>query len=71
MGPRLSSPYRPYHGSVGCYLSLIPSMNLIPRTTSVSSGEPFNDRQPFDAPSISSNTIVRHAALVPLPLVLS
>ena len=51
--------------------SLIPSMNLIPRTTSVSSGEPFNDRQPFDALSISLNTIVRHAVLVPLPLVLS
>lgn len=47
--------------------SLIPSMNLIPRTTSVSSGEPSNDRQPFDALSISLNTIVRHAVLVPLP----
>jgi hypothetical protein len=51
--------------------SLIPSMNLIPRTTSVSSGEPFNDRQPFDALSISLNTIVRHATRLPLPLVLS
>jgi hypothetical protein len=51
--------------------SLIPSMNLVPRTTSASSGDPFNDRQPLDALSISLNTIVRHAALVPLPLVLS
>lgn len=51
--------------------SLIPSMNLVPRTTSASSGDPFNDRQPFDADSISLNTIVRHAARVPLPLVLS
>src|SRR3954463_12787267 len=51
--------------------SLIPSMNLVPRTTSVSNGDPFNDRQPFDADSINLNTIVRHAVRVPLPLVLS
>ncbi len=51
--------------------SLIPSMNLVPRTTSASSGDPFNDRQPFDALSISLKTIVRHAVRVPLPLVLS
>jgi predicted transposase YbfD/YdcC len=51
--------------------SLIPSMYLVPRTTSASSGEPFNDRQPFDALSISLKTIVRHAVLVPLPFVLS
>ena len=51
--------------------SLIPSMNLIPRTTSASSGDPFNDHQPLDALSINLNTIVRHAVRVPLPLVLS
>ena len=40
-------------------LSLMPSMKTVPLTTSASSGLPFNDRQPFDAVSISSNTIVR------------
>jgi hypothetical protein len=34
-------------------LSLMPSVNLVPRTTSASSGDPFNDRQPFEALSIS------------------
>ena len=34
-------------------------------------GKPFNDRQPFDALSISLNTTVRHAALLSLPFVLS
>ena len=33
--------------------------------------EPFNDRQPFDAASISLNTIVRHATRLPLSFVLS
>ena len=51
--------------------SLMPSMNLVPRTTSASSGDPFNDRQPFDALSINLNTIVRHATRPPLPLVSS
>src|SRR3954470_17355717 len=51
--------------------SLMPSVNLVPRTTSASSGDPFNDRQPFDAFSISLNTIARHADRLPLPLVLS
>ena len=51
--------------------SLIPSTNMVPLTTSASSGDPFNDRHPFDALSISLNTIVRHAARLPLPLVLS
>ena len=51
--------------------SLMPSMKTVPLTTSASSGEPFNDRQPFDALSISLNTIVRHATRLPLPLVLS
>ena len=39
--------------------SLMPSMKTVPLTTSASSGLPFNDRQPFDAVSISLNTIVR------------
>jgi hypothetical protein len=30
-------------------LSLMPSVNLVPRTTSARSGDPFNDRQPFEA----------------------
>lgn len=51
--------------------SLMPSMKTTPFTTSDNSGEPFNDRHPFDALSISLNTIVRHAARLPLPLVLS
>ena len=42
-----------------------------PLTTSASSDLPFNDRQPFDAVSISLNTIVRHAERLPLPFVLS
>ena len=42
-----------------------------PLTTSASSGEPFNDRQLFDADSISLKTIVRHAVRLPLPFVLS
>ncbi len=33
--------------------SLMPSMKTVPFTTSASSGDPFNDRQPFDADSIS------------------
>ena len=52
-------------------LSLMPSLKTVPLTTSTRSGEPFNDRQPFDALSISLNTIVRHATRLPLPLVLS
>ena len=48
--------------------SPMPSVNLVPRTTSASRSDPFNDRQPFEALSISLNTIVRHAARVPLPL---
>jgi hypothetical protein len=51
--------------------SLMPSMKTVPLTTSASSGLPFNDRQPFDAVSISLNTIVRHAERLPLPFVLS
>jgi hypothetical protein len=51
--------------------SLMPSVNLVPRTTTASSGYPFNDRQPFEALSINLNTIARHAVRVPLPLVLS
>ena len=51
--------------------SLMPSVNLVPLTTSASSGDPFNDRQPFEALSISLNTIVRHADRLPLPFVLS
>jgi hypothetical protein len=51
--------------------SLIPSLKTVPLMTSTSSGEPFNDRQPLDADSISLNTIVRHATRLPLPLVLS
>ena len=51
--------------------SLMPSTKTVPLTTSTRSGEPFNDRQPFDADSISLNTIVRHATRLPLPLVLS
>ncbi len=51
--------------------SLIPSTKTVPLTTSTRSGEPFNDRQPLDALSISLNTIVRHATRLPLPLVLS
>ena len=50
--------------------SLMPSMNLVPRTTSARSGDPFKDRQPFDALRISLNTIVRHATRLALPLVL-
>jgi hypothetical protein len=50
--------------------SLTPSVNLVPRTSSASSGDPFNDRQPFEALSISSNTIVRHAVRVPPGVVL-
>jgi hypothetical protein len=52
-------------------LSLMPSLKTVPLTTSTSSGDPFNVRQPLDAPSISLNTIVRHATRLPLPLVLS
>ena len=33
--------------------SLMPSMKIVPLMTSASSGEPFNDRQLFDADSIS------------------
>src|SRR5512135_2776006 len=51
--------------------SLMPSMKTTPLTISASSGEPFNERQPFDALSISLNTIVRHATRLPLPFVLS
>jgi hypothetical protein len=51
--------------------SLMPSMKTVPLMTSASSGEPFNDRQPFDAASISLETIARHAARLPFPLVLS
>ena len=51
--------------------SLMPSVKTVPLTTSTSSGEPFNDRQPFDADPISLNTIVRHAVRLPLPFVLS
>ncbi len=51
--------------------SLMPSMKTVPLTTSASSGLPFNDRQPFDAVSISLNTIVGHAERLPLPFVLS
>ena len=51
--------------------SLMPSLKTVPLTTSTRSGDPFNDRQPFDALSISLNTIVRHATRLPLPLVLS
>src|SRR5690348_5591660 len=51
--------------------SWMPSMKIVPLMTSASSGEPFNDRQPFDALSISLKTIARHAARLPFPLVLS
>jgi hypothetical protein len=43
--------------------SLTPSVKIVPLMTSASSGEPFNDRQPFDAASISLKTIARHADL--------
>jgi hypothetical protein len=71
---RRSSPsaFAPSNGMTqAAGFSLMPSVNLVPRTTSASSGDPFNDRQPFEALSISLNTIVRHAVRVPLPLVLS
>ena len=48
--------------------SLMPSMKTVPLTTSASSGLPFNDRHPFDAVSISLNTIVRHAERRPVAL---
>ena len=51
--------------------SLMPSTKTVPLMTSTKSGEPFNDRQRFDADSISLNTIVRHATRLPLPFVLS
>ena len=51
--------------------SLMPSLKTVPFTTSIRSGDPFNDRQPLGALSISLNTIVRHATRLPLPLVLS
>jgi hypothetical protein len=46
-------------------------MKTVPLMTSASSGEPFNDRQPFDAASISLKTVARHAARLPIPFVLS
>src|SRR5262249_32146999 len=51
--------------------SRMPSMKTVPLMTSASSGEPFNDRQLFDALSISLKTIARHADRLPFPLVLS
>ena len=48
--------------------SSIPSLKTIPSTTSASSGEPFNDRQPSDTLVIRSKTIARHAARLPFPL---
>lgn len=52
-------------------LTSIPSTNFTPEMTAWSRGDPFNDRQLLEAPSISLNTIVRQALRLPLPLVLS
>jgi hypothetical protein len=41
------------------------------RTTSASSGDPFNDRQPFEALTISLKTIAKHAERLPFHFVLS
>src|SRR5579883_1554659 len=43
----------------------MPSMKTVPLMTSASSGEPFKDRQLFDADSISLETIARPAARLP------
>src|SRR5258706_11055936 len=47
-----------------------PSSKVTPAITSLKSSDPFNDRQLFDALSISLKTIVRHAVRLPLPFVL-
>ena len=49
-------------------LTSIPSTNLAPETTAWRRGEPFEERQPFEALSIRLNTIARHAVRLPLPL---
>src|SRR5262249_4463969 len=48
-----------------------PSTNRTPAMTFDSNGDPFSNRQVFEAPSISLNTIVRQATLDPLPFVLT
>jgi hypothetical protein len=49
----------------------MPLGKTMPLMKSASSGQPFNDRQRFDAASISLMTITRHAARLPFPFVLS
>ena len=48
--------------------SSIPSLKTLTSSTSASSGEPFNDRQPSDTLLIRSKTIARHPRL-PFPSV--
>ena len=52
-------------------LTSIPSTNFAPEITAWRRADPFNDRQLFDALSISLKTIVRHAVRLPLPFVFS